>query len=202
MSFTHYDINNKRKKKEKLITRHRKDVAVPIAAIGSEGHRCIAYKMAKIHREKEEQQQQQENTTADGDKLYFFEIDVSKLNISRGKVEGVEVDVLRDSGCTIVVVKKSLVPKSKFTGKESICLLANGLVYGYPEAIINVKSRYFTGKTRAICMPNPIVDLIIGLIDGSTDGKNEAAFSPSEILGTIFFFVNGRLRRRSRRLQR
>ncbi|XP_068240734.1 uncharacterized protein [Palaemon carinicauda] len=93
-----------------------------------------------------------------------------KLMVDKGTVEGVEVNVFRDPGCTTVLVKRALVPKHKFTGKHVDLKMANNQVFRYPEAIVDVVSPYFTGETLAACMPDPIYDLVIGAIDGSTDG--------------------------------
>ncbi|XP_068204576.1 uncharacterized protein [Palaemon carinicauda] len=93
-----------------------------------------------------------------------------KLMVDKGTVEGVDVNVFRDPGCTTVLVKRTLVPKHKFTGKYVDLKMANNQVFRYPEAIVDVVSPYFTGETLAACMPDPIYDLVIGAIDGSTDG--------------------------------
>ncbi|XP_068240045.1 uncharacterized protein [Palaemon carinicauda] len=93
-----------------------------------------------------------------------------KLMVDKGTVEGVDVNVFRDPGCTTVLVKRTLVPKHKFTGKYVDLKMANNQVFRYPEAIVDVVSPYFTGETLAVCMPDPIYDLVIGAIDGSTDG--------------------------------
>ncbi|XP_042878233.1 uncharacterized protein LOC122257193 [Penaeus japonicus] len=44
-----------------------------------------------------------------------------RLNVAKGEVEGVAVEVLRDQGCDTVLVKTSLVPRCKFT-EVSACL--------------------------------------------------------------------------------
>lgn len=91
-----------------------------------------------------------------------------KLMIARGKVEG--VDVFRDPGCTTVLVKDSLVPKSKFTGRMVDIRMVNNMVFKYPEAFISVDTPFFTGNSLAACLPDPIYDLVIGTIEGSSDG--------------------------------
>lgn len=93
-----------------------------------------------------------------------------KLMIARGKVEGVRVDVFRDPGCTTVLVKDSLVPRSKFTGRMVDIRMANNMVFKYPEAFIYVDTPFFTGNSLAACLPDPIYELVIGAIEGSTDG--------------------------------
>ncbi|XP_064088399.1 uncharacterized protein LOC135202873 [Macrobrachium nipponense] len=94
-----------------------------------------------------------------------------KLNTAPGEVEGTPVLVMRDTGCTTVLVKKSLVPNEKFTGKLVNVIMANSEVYVYPEAEIFVKCPYFTGNTLAACLDNPLYDVIIGEIPGATLGK-------------------------------
>nr|XP_027236067.1 uncharacterized protein LOC113827386 [Penaeus vannamei] len=93
-----------------------------------------------------------------------------KLMIARGKVEGVCVDVFRDPGCTTVLVKDSLVPKSKLTGRMVDIRMANNMVFKYPEAFISVDTPFFTGNSLAACLPDPRYDLVIGTIEGSSDG--------------------------------
>ncbi|XP_068240937.1 uncharacterized protein [Palaemon carinicauda] len=93
-----------------------------------------------------------------------------KLMVDKGTVEGVAINVFCDPGCTTVLVKRTLVPKHKFTGKYVDLKMANKQVFRYPEAIVDVVSPYFTGETLDVCMPDPIYDLVIGAIDGSTDG--------------------------------
>ncbi|XP_037773500.1 uncharacterized protein LOC119569387 [Penaeus monodon] len=88
-----------------------------------------------------------------------------KLMIARGKVEGVRVDVFRDPGCTTVLVKDSLVPRSKFTGRMVDIRMANNMVFKYPEAFIYVDTPFFTGNSLAACLPDPIYELVIGAIE-------------------------------------
>lgn len=52
---------------------------------------------------------------------------------------GVEVKVLRDTGCSSVVVRRDLVPKDYMTGTSKYCVLLDGTVRKFPVAKINVK---------------------------------------------------------------
>lgn len=90
------------------------------------------------------------------------------MPIEYGRLCGCDVKVLRDTGCSTVVARKSLVPAECFTGQERMVKLANGQLQKYPVAEIEVESPYFNGKTTAVCMPNPSYDLMIGNIPGST----------------------------------
>jgi len=96
----------------------------------------------------------------------------SKLITKPGEVEGHKVTVMRDNGCTTVLVKRSLVPNCKLTGKHCVVKMANSDVFCYPEAEITVKSPFYTGTTKAVCIPNPIHDLVIGNVPGVRLGDN------------------------------
>ncbi|XP_037801937.1 uncharacterized protein LOC119596678 [Penaeus monodon] len=97
-----------------------------------------------------------------------------KLKTARGEVEGRKVVVLRDTGCSTVLVRRSLVPSSKLTGKEVGIMMANSEIYYYPEAIIDVKTPYYAGRVSAVCLPQPLCDLIIGEIPGVSTGEGDA----------------------------
>ena len=60
------------------------------------------------------------------------------MPVSDGLVEGQPVKVLRDSGCTSVVIRRSLVPEDKLTGQEERCVLIDGTVRRTPVARIHI----------------------------------------------------------------
>ena len=43
-----------------------------------------------------------------------------KMPVAEGAVKGEAVNVLRDTGCSTVVVRRSLVPDDKLTGREEL----------------------------------------------------------------------------------
>ena len=45
------------------------------------------------------------------------------MNVAKGYINGKEVKVLRDTGCSTVIVKRSLVQWEQLTGKKEICVL-------------------------------------------------------------------------------
>lgn len=71
---------------------------------------------------------------------------------------------------TTVLVKESLVPKCKFTGNKIKVVMANGRKFTYPEARITMNIPFFVGDTLAACLKSPLFDLVIGQIDGVTNG--------------------------------
>lgn len=95
------------------------------------------------------------------------------LVVDEGTVEGNAVQVLRDQGCTTVLVKRALVPKTRLTGKQVKLQMANGMMVTCPEALINVVTPYYSGETLAACMKRPVYDLVIGNVEGVNDDGDE-----------------------------
>ena len=89
----------------------------------------------------------------------------TKLPVGRGRLESHDVDVLRDSGCSGVVVKKSLVPPEQFTGQYKLCILIDRTVRRFPIAMVNIDSPWFVGKAEALCVESPVFDVVLGEID-------------------------------------
>ena len=84
-----------------------------------------------------------------------------------GTVNGKEVRVLRDTGCTGVVVRRSLVSDGQMLNKQSGVTLINNYKQRCPMARINIDSPFFRGTTDALCIDDPAHDLVIGNIEGS-----------------------------------
>ena len=94
------------------------------------------------------------------------ELGPENMPTSQGKVNGRNVTVLRDTGCNAVVVRKSLVDDSQVSGEFQPCILMDGTVRRFPIAFVDVHTPYFTGNVKALCMNNPVYDLIIGNVNG------------------------------------
>ena len=84
-----------------------------------------------------------------------------------GTVNGKEVRVLRDTGCTGVVVRRSLVSDGQMLNKQSGVTLINNYKQRCPVARINIDCPFFIGTTDALCIDDPAHDLVIGNIEGS-----------------------------------
>ena len=91
----------------------------------------------------------------------------SRLPTAVGTVNGKEVRVLRDTGCTGVVVRKSLVSDGQMLNKQSGVTLINNYKQRCPVARINIDCPFFRGTTDALCIDDPAHDLVIGNIEGS-----------------------------------
>ena len=90
-----------------------------------------------------------------------------QMPVTKGKVNGRSVSVLRDSGCSGAVIRRSLVRDEHLTGLQQLCVLIDGTVRRVDEAEVDVQAPFFNGKIKAMCMEKPIYDLIIGNIPGA-----------------------------------
>ena len=91
----------------------------------------------------------------------------SRLPTAIGTVNGKEIRVLRDTGCTGVVVRRSLVSDGQMLNKQSGVTLICNYKQRCPMARINVDCPFFRGTTDALCIDDPAHDLVIGNIEGS-----------------------------------
>ena len=86
------------------------------------------------------------------------------MPVIRGRLHDKEVNVLRDTGCSTVVVRRDLVPDEALTGKTIV--LIDGTAGRMPTAMIDIETQFYTGRIEAVCMKNPIYELIIGNVIG------------------------------------
>ena len=90
-----------------------------------------------------------------------------KMPVVKGKIGVKTVDVLRDTGCSGIVVKKELVSKEQYTGDFNCMLLIDNTVRKVPIARITVDTPYLSGEVEVQCLPDAIYDLIIGNVAGT-----------------------------------
>ena len=89
-----------------------------------------------------------------------------KIPVTPGRVGQHSVSVLRDSGCSGVVIRRDLVSDDQLTGEVKTCILIDGTARQVPVAVVPVSTPFFTGKTEVLCMNKPVYDLILGNIPG------------------------------------
>ena len=89
-----------------------------------------------------------------------------KMPVTSGRVGQHSVSVLRDSGCSGVVIRRDLVSDDQLTGDVKTCILIDGTARQVPVAVVLVSTPYFTGQTEVLCMNKPVYDLILGNIPG------------------------------------
>ena len=87
----------------------------------------------------------------------------NRMPVVKGKVGNTSVNVLRDTGCRGVVVKKELVAEDQYIGEYHHMVLIDGTVRKVPVA----NTPYLTGIVEAQCLPHAIYDLVIGNVPGA-----------------------------------
>ncbi|XP_041482248.1 uncharacterized protein LOC121429309 [Lytechinus variegatus] len=90
-----------------------------------------------------------------------------------GSINGKKITVLRDSGCSCVIVRTNLVEKAQFTGKTKLCMLIDRTIRRMLEARLYISTPYFQGNVTALCVDNPLYDLVIGNITGARKPGDE-----------------------------
>jgi len=98
------------------------------------------------------------------------------MPVTDGQVGESQVKVLRDTGCSGVIVKKNLVNSNDLTGEVSYIWLADSSLLKAPMAKIDINTPFYSGTVQAMCVETPLYDLIVGNIEGAraADDPNPA----------------------------
>ena len=91
----------------------------------------------------------------------------SQMPVMNGRVGEKSVDVLRDTGCSGIVVIRDLVPEDQFTGDFNVMLLIDNTARKASIAKIDIDRPYFKGQVEAQCLPDAVYDLIVGNLSGA-----------------------------------
>jgi len=94
-------------------------------------------------------------------------IGAGKTPCGVGTVNGHKIKVMRDTGSTTCVVKRSLVDAVQMTGNHELCMLIDGVVKRFPTAFVRINTPYYKGTVKALCMENPVQELIVGNVPGA-----------------------------------
>ena len=104
------------------------------------------------------------------------------MPVTDGLLENQPVRVLRDTGCSAVIARRSLVSETKLTDQEAQCVLIDGSIRQAPVAQVFLDTPYFTGVTDAVCMENPLYNIIVGNIPGAMDPATSLVDHQSALL--------------------
>ena len=83
------------------------------------------------------------------------------MPLAIGKVGENVVEVLRDTGCNGVIDRRELVKKEDFTGSMGYVMVIDRTLKEAPIAEIKVDTPCYMGVTQAICLRDPLFDLVI-----------------------------------------
>ena len=79
-----------------------------------------------------------------------------------GKVGDKKVKVLRDTGCSGVIIRRELVDEADFTEEMGHIMTVNCTIKRGLMAKVEVDTPIYVGTVEAMCLQNPFFDLIIG----------------------------------------
>ncbi|KAK7484344.1 hypothetical protein BaRGS_00024469 [Batillaria attramentaria] len=94
------------------------------------------------------------------------------MPVVAGLVGDSPVKVLRDTGCSSVIVREDLVAEDQKLQEWTTLILADGTVRIIPLAKVSVSTPYLTGEVKALCVKTPVYDLIIGNVKGARDAED------------------------------
>ena len=97
---------------------------------------------------------------------------LSEMSTVQGFVGEKPVEVLRDTGCSGVIVSKDLVPESAYTGRSQTMVMVDYSSRVVPEVKVSIDTPYYKGEVLALCVEKPLVGLIIGNIAGARERNN------------------------------
>ena len=124
-------------------------------------------------------------TKQDGDLRYFEDKGGKKYQVKEivalaseqnkgmitalGRVSGRPdtIEVLRDSGCSTMVIREDLCDPRYFTGETRGCVMMDGRVIEVPVVKKKVDTPYYIGEVEGVAMKAPIYDLVIGNVHGA-----------------------------------
>ena len=89
------------------------------------------------------------------------------MAVVKGRVGEKCVDVLRDTDCSGIVVKRDLVSEDQFTGDFNVMLLIDNATRKVPIAKIDIDTPYLKGQVEAQYLPGAVYDLIVGNVPGT-----------------------------------
>ena len=90
------------------------------------------------------------------------------LPVLSGKVGGKKVEVLRDTECSEVIIRKELVDEADFTGEMGHTMTVNRTIKPAPMAKVEVDTPFYVGTVEALSLQDPFFDSIIGNVPGAT----------------------------------
>ena len=104
--------------------------------------------------------------------------------VTQGVVSGRTelVDVLRDSGCSTMVIRKDLCDADDFTGEVRGCIMMDGRVVEVPVVKKPVNTPYYVGIVEGVAMNFHIYDLVIGNLQGARSQEDpDPRWEPPEL---------------------
>ena len=77
------------------------------------------------------------------------------------------IEVLRDSGCSTMVIREDLCDPGDFTGETRGCVMMDGRVIEVSVVKKKMDTPYYIGEVEGVAMKAPIYDFVIGNVQGA-----------------------------------
>lgn len=88
-------------------------------------------------------------------------VEEGRMNVKVGYLNGQRFKVMRDTGCTTIVVRKDLVREDQFTGRLETCVLIDGTIRRNPVAIVDLDTPFLKGRMEVECMKTLLFYIIM-----------------------------------------
>ena len=89
------------------------------------------------------------------------------LPVLSGKIVGKKVEVLRDTGCSGVIIRRELVDETDFTREMGHINTVDRMLKRAPMAKVEVDTPFYVGTVEALCLQDHLFDFIIGKVSGA-----------------------------------
>ena len=100
--------------------------------------------------------------------------DHRKMPVVRGKIGTKSVDLLRDTGCSGVIVKRQYVMDDQYTVRVGLMQMVDNSVIRVPIANVEIDSPYLSGQVQALCPQDAVYDVIVGNFPGAKPADDPA----------------------------
>ena len=108
-------------------------------------------------------------------------VGTNRMPVHKGKVGEHEVEVLRDTGCSGIVVKSKFVRKDQYTGNFCQIIMINKTIIRAPTAIIYIDTPFLREEVTAVVLPDAAYDLCIGNVTGAREPNNPEIYEEGNV---------------------
>ena len=77
------------------------------------------------------------------------------LPVLSGKVGGIKMEVLRDTGCSGVIIRRELVDETDFTGEMGHIMTVDRTIKRSTMAKVKVDTLFYVETVEALCLQDP-----------------------------------------------
>ena len=94
------------------------------------------------------------------------------MPVIEGYINKKRVNVLRDTGSDLIIVKSDLVKPEQMINKYKECRLVDKTTRKWPMAKVKLDNPYFTGTCEVLTVDTPVYDVIVGNVPGARAADN------------------------------